>query len=218
MKLLRALPYVTCTVGAMLLVVAGATLAQQERARTTESFFDSPTEGITLVVYLENHQPLHRSTAPTFRIELRNSVHHDLLVTLGTMSSNGAHQYPTAISLVLVDPQGKPHWLVLKDFDADRQRASKPFVVPLPAGATFSFPVQLRNYWAPGSTTFTSALAPGKYSLIAQFTGPARLIDVRSLPEQGPRQIPISQAPFDQVNSYPKGAARSSPLAFDVAP
>jgi hypothetical protein len=89
-----------------------------------------------------------------FRVELRNGRQHDLLLNLGIMNRNGGHQYPNAISLILEDAQGQPQRLELKkSFQVSDARKAGLFL-PLPVGATFSFPVDLDNYWAPNTLQF----------------------------------------------------------------
>jgi hypothetical protein len=108
---------------------------------------------------------------PKFRVELRNGGQHDLLLNLGIMNRNGGHQYPNAISLILEDAQGQPQRLELKKSFQVSDAGKAGLFLPLPVGATFSFPVDLDNYWAPTSKEFDSRLNSGTYWLAAQFTG-----------------------------------------------
>jgi hypothetical protein len=61
--------------------------------------------------------------------------------------------------------------------------------LPLPAGATFSFPVDLDDYWAPTSKDFdASRLKPGTYWLAAQFIWGFTGTDSRAVKQ---REAPI---------------------------
>jgi len=53
--------------------------------------------------------PIHK-----LRVEFRNAGEKDLLLNLGIMTRHGAEPYPTAVSLIVVDLQGKEKWLELK--------------------------------------------------------------------------------------------------------
>ena len=47
-----------------------------------------------------------QSPIPKLRVEFRNGGEKDLLLNLGIMTRHGAEQYPTAVSLIVVDAQG----------------------------------------------------------------------------------------------------------------
>jgi hypothetical protein len=151
---------------------------------------------------------------PAFKVELRNVGKRDLLLDLGTVSSNG-QQYPTAVSLILGDQQGDSQRLQLKTFSVPNAPGTKPLLLPLPVGATFSFPVDLRNYWVLGNKEFSPKLKPGTYSLEAQFAGLDSGHLMPTLAELPP--LDPTQMPFDMVYSSQTGMPTSNQLHFRVA-
>lgn len=218
MKLSRLLQCVICSFGfAVLLAAAQPTFGQVRLVNgQTISFPTAATEGLTLALHVDR-KTLRSSSVPIFRVELCNTGRHDLLLNLGTMTSDGSRQYPSAISLLLVGPDGKPQRLAIKTSpDITGRSHNKSLVLPLPVGSSFSFPVSLNDYWIFHSNRVDSRLAPGKYLLRAQFTGPADLMDARSW-DQRPRDMPISEASFDQVQSQPSGIPTSNILQFEIA-
>src|SRR5580698_9451601 len=48
-----------------------------------------------------------QSDLPKFRMELQNVGKRDLVLKLGITLSNGSKQYPDALVLMIIDPQGK---------------------------------------------------------------------------------------------------------------
>ena len=106
---------------------------------------------------------------PNFRVELRNTGKDDLILNLGIMLANGRKQYPRAIVLIVTDSEGKSRVFDLREpwFVAGRV---DPMIVPLPAGATFSLPVELDKYWAAASKEFEYKFK-GNYSIEAKFNG-----------------------------------------------
>lgn len=89
-----------------------------------------------------------RASKPIFRIELQNSGDKALILNLGIMGANGRSQYADAIRLLLRDARGKAMTLELIG-PAIAPGRTDPMVVPLPAGATFTLPIDLAGYWAP---------------------------------------------------------------------
>jgi hypothetical protein len=135
---------------------------------------------------------------PKFRVELRNAEQSDLTLNLGTMFDNGRKQYPTAVFLNLTDAQGKSRRLDLIEPPAIGGRLD-PFVLSLPAGASFSMPVDLDKYFAAASQEYDYKSTPGAYSLEAQFTG-----------KGVPRDMDLL------LGHYWEGTVKSNRLRFDV--
>lgn len=172
-----------------------------------------PIEGLQLSLSLD--ACARPSNVPIFRVELRNVGKQDLLLDLGTVSSNG-QQYPTAVSLTLGDAQGDSQHLHLKSPSVPNAPGTKPLLLPLPAGATFSFAVDLRNYWALGNREFSPKLKPGTYSLEAQFGG----LDSGHLVPAAVELPPTRGVPggsFDMVYSSLTDMPTSNQLHFRVA-
>jgi hypothetical protein len=218
MKLPREFHRVACSVFLLALLAAAAPVAAQEAApggQLTLSIPGASLQELTITLRLD-HQGFRRSGVPRFRVELRNAGQHDLLLSLGTMTSDGAQQYPSAISLVLVGPEGKPQRLELKTSQPTTGPGYKPLALALPAGGIFSFPVDLDHYWVLGSNGFNFKLRPGKYSLIAQFSGLSGVMIVRSFLEQAPGELPVSEAPFDHVYSQASGIPTSNRMQFEI--
>jgi hypothetical protein len=132
------------------------------------------------------------------------------------MSRNGGQQYLNAVSLILVAGQGQPQRLELKKSYQASNAGNTMLFLPLPAGATFSFPVDLDNYWAPISKDFdASRLKPGTCWLAAQFIGGftgtdgrAVILTAHGTEQSGPPILPVRT--FDMVN--PIAALGAAPI------
>jgi hypothetical protein len=124
--------------------------------------------GLQMTIYIDQAETT-QSKVPKFRVELRNYGETDLVLNLGAMLGNGRKQYPSAVDLSLTDAQGKSRRLDLV-LPPVAGRLD-PFILPLPAGATFSVPVVLDKYIAAATEDVDYKLKPGTYFLEAQFTG-----------------------------------------------
>jgi len=111
-----------------------------------------------------------RSTAPRFRVALRNVADHDLILNLGFVLANGRWQYPNAVALTIVDALGKARHFDLIGPGAVAGRID-PLIVPLPAGSAFSLSVDLDKYWAAELKEFEYKLGRGSYTVEARFRG-----------------------------------------------
>src|SRR5262249_22021599 len=130
------------------------------------------TEG-TLQITISRVEVEHGiSKAPRFRVELRSTGEDDQILNLGIMLANGRKQYPNAIVLIVTDAQGNSRRLELRGRGVIAGRMD-PLIVPLPAGSSYYLPVDLDKYWAVASRELEYKLDPGKYSIVAQFTGTA---------------------------------------------
>jgi hypothetical protein len=179
---------------ATLLLLGGLSAAQEPEAND----WGHTVNGLQMRIYLD--QATGQSEVPRFKVELRNVGEKDLLLNLGTMARNGRQQYATAVSLILVDAQGEPQWLVLKRSLLSSDAGREPLFLPLPIGATFSFPVELDNYWAASSKQFDSKLKPGTYRLGAHLTGFIETDNRRTFHTEGPGFQPVARRSFDSVN------------------
>jgi hypothetical protein len=132
-------------------------------------------------VTLRRHPPQPGPVAPTmllastgtpglFRVEMRNPSIQDLMLYLGI--EVGANQYPEAVRYTLTAPDGRVLHLESTEPGVIAGRVD-PLVVPLPAGATFSFLVDLNEYAAPKEKILQLDLLPGRYTLQAEYTGEA---------------------------------------------
>jgi hypothetical protein len=183
-----------------LLFVGRLTAAQDANSKA----WGQPVDGLQMRVSLD--QAGGQSKSPKFRIELRNAGERALLLNLGIMTRNGGQQYPTAVSLIVVDARGESRLLELKNpqvSDAGRET----LYLPLPIGATFSVPVDLDDYWAPTSKEFDTP-KPGIYSLAAHFN--------RASTKREFRLQPIGVGSFDMVNPAAGGPPTSNTLQFEV--
>lgn len=158
-----------------------------------------------------------RSAMPRFRVELRNVGAEDLLLNLGIVASASGRQYPTAVSLVLVDSKGESQRLELKRFSPSNAPGTKPLLLPLPAGASFSFPVDLRNYWALGHKEFNPELKAGTYWLEAHFARFPK-VNYRGWQPSPPGIVLVSEPrQFDTVgHPEPSGNPTSTKLQFEI--
>src|SRR6516162_4503288 len=128
-----------------------------------------PSRELEMTVHLDDTAQT-QSKLPKFRVELRNVGDHDLILNLGFTLANGRRQYPNAIVLTIIDPQERA-----RQFDligpAGVAGRMDPLILPLPAGSTFSLPVDLDKYWAAASKEFEYKFQRGSYSIEAQFRG-----------------------------------------------
>jgi hypothetical protein len=110
------------------------------------------------------------SARPVFRVELHNAGDHDLILNLGIMLANGKKQYADRLRLLLTDPNGKLLHLEMTGPAIIAGRVD-PMVVPLPMGAAFVLPIDLKDYSAPKEKIWALDLTPGEYRLSAEYTG-----------------------------------------------
>lgn len=148
---------------------------------------------------------------PRFQVEFHNAGENDLVLSLGTMSPEG-RQYPTSISLILHNAQGESQRLELKSSVEEGTAGNKTLLLPLPAGASFSLPIDLENYWAAASKQSVYDLKPGAYSLEAEFVGLVETSDLAQLIRPGLRQVT-----FDRVIGMDPLTHISNKVQFEVA-
>jgi hypothetical protein len=198
------------------LLLAGLSGAQElaPPARIAEPVPGNPVEGLELRIHLE--RAASRSAAPIFMVELRNVGEKDLLLNLGTMASDGTSQCPSAISLLLANSGGKPYRLERRGCLGSLREGKRTLFIPLPTGATFSLPLSLDTYWALGSTDFSPKLKPGTYSIVAQFSNLEGAQNFPPFTQGAGRQVPITERPFDTVNSQRTRVPTSNVLQFEV--
>jgi hypothetical protein len=145
------------------------------------------------------------TSIPTqFRAELHNPGTTDLVLNLGIVLANGAKQYVDRVRFTLTMPGGKVFHLdpAGPAFIAGRL---DPLIVPLPAGATFSFPIDLKKCTASKEKNWQLTFPQGRYELRAQYTG---------------ERVPFADANLDvkgiALMTFWTGNVQSSPLAFTV--
>ena len=139
-----------------------------------------------------------------FRVELRNPSDQDLVLNVGIALANGAKQYTDAVVYTLRTPDGRVLHLESMEpgFIAGRV---DPLIIPLPAGATFSFLVNLKKYVAPKERIWQLDFPPGDYTLQAEYTGRAVRRSQVNLDVQGIALMP-----------YWVGTVAATPVAFTV--
>jgi hypothetical protein len=199
-----------------ILLFCGLSAAQEPKAKD----WGNTAHGLQMRIYLDQ-AATGQSKVPRFKVELRNVGERDLLLNFGIMARNGEQQYATAVSLILVDPQGEPHWLELKRTLLGSDARKEPLFLPLPVGGTFSFPVDLENYWAGTSNEINYKLKPGTYRLAAHLSGfieTANPVTFRTFRTEGPGFQPIARRSFDTVNpDFSLGPSpMSNTLQFEV--
>jgi hypothetical protein len=146
-----------------------------------------------------------QSDLPKFRMELQNIGKRDLVLNLGITLSNGSKQYPDALVLMIIDPQGKARQFDLIGPAVVAGRLD-PLILPLPIGSTFSLPVDLGKYCAAQSKEFEYKFQRGTYSIQARFTGKAVTQQEANLDVKGIALMP-----------YWTGTVTSNQLPFDVS-
>ena len=133
-----------------------------------------PENGLQLSLVPANGSPAS-SKGFQFRVEIRNVGSNDLLLKLGGMLANGQRQYPNALSLLITNPKGEA---IECGFPGPFAVAGwvGPFILPLPADASFVLPVDLEKWTQNWKSCFAPHayiplnLASGKYTLRAQYT------------------------------------------------
>jgi hypothetical protein len=153
------------TLTAALLVTLTATAFGQRPSRETAGTCGAPVAGIELC--------LSRSPQPDgATLEVKNTGPKDAVLNLGIMLANGARQYPTAITLVLTDAEGRQHHAELAEPAMVGGRLD-PFIVPLPSGASLKLPLHISKYalYASGHMEDFRPDPNKRYTVQAQFTG-----------------------------------------------
>jgi hypothetical protein len=105
-----------------------------------------------------------------FRAELRNAGVQAVVLNLGMMLGNGREQYAERIRLLLTGAHGEQLHLEMTGPTTINGRVDT-MVVPLPPGATFTLPIDLRNYNAWREKVWDLALPAGRYTLTAEYKG-----------------------------------------------
>src|SRR5208282_3765702 len=151
------------------------------------------------------HESRESSAAFQFRVEIRNVGEKDLLLLLGEMLANGKKQSPSAVRVLLTNPQGEN---LDCGVPGDGMIAGwvGPFIVPLPVGASYSLPIDLKNWtanwrWCYPPQDIRRMLVPftltaGKYVLRAQYSANAEKGNYWPTPREPP---PRYQQPPDQI-------------------
>jgi hypothetical protein len=145
------------------------------------------------------------SKPASFLVSLHNLADNDLNLKMGIALGNGQKQY-IDIQLALKTPDGRILHLQLKGPAYIAGRVD-PSIVPLPVGATFSFPINLEDCISLKEKIWKMNLAPGHYSLEAQYTGTGMTQLEANLDMKGVALM-----------SFWTGTVSSSPTAFTVPP
>jgi len=149
---------------AVVLVFLTASAFGQQPTSTRQC--GTPVEGVALC--------LSRSAGPSgVTLELRNTGTKDAVLNLGIMLANGARQYPTAITLLSTDAEGKEHHAELDEPAGVIGGRLDPFIVPLPSGASLKLPVHISKclWHASGQLEDFGPDRTKRYTLQARFNG-----------------------------------------------
>lgn len=114
--------------------------------------------------------------------EIRNVGTEDTVLNLGIMLANGHKQYPTALQLVVTD-QGGTDYRPVMDAPGIVAGRMDPFVVPLPAGASYIVHLQLSK--------IDQVMNPSKqYTARVEFKGKAVPQEATNLDSKGIALMP----------------------------
>ena len=105
-------------------------------------------------------------------IEVRNVSAADVTIDIGIMLANGARQYPTAVTLSSRDSAGTEREGTLIDPPGAAGRVD-PFILSLPAGASFRLPLRLSRYMftSTGTRDGSGLVRSRWYAIRARLTG-----------------------------------------------
>jgi len=118
---------------AAILLLAGSLSAQEPvpQASLDQSMSGKSVDSLQMRLFVDRLETGQAKT-PRFRVELRNVGETGLLLDLGTMTPDGARQFPTAVSLLLSDERGETQRLELRAPRQVNGAAKKTFLLPLP--------------------------------------------------------------------------------------
>jgi hypothetical protein len=168
----------------------------------TRSRQEQSNRGPTLLLERDTQLP-EVNGLPKFRLAIQNPAHADLILNLGTMLANGKKLYPDAITLLVTDANGKGREFTMIGPGAIAGRVD-PFVLPLPAQAALSLPINLKEYWAAKSREWEYKFS-GSYSIEA-YVGRAVPYESANLDMKGFSAMP-----------YWVGTVASNTVKFGVA-
>jgi hypothetical protein len=100
----------------------------------------------------------------------KNVSKEDVVLNLGITLANGKVHHPTGLELVLTEYDGGTNRFQYIPLGGIAGRVD-PFVVPLPAGATFQICCPLKSFIQNNSNRWPGLMRPGQYRLAATFTG-----------------------------------------------
>jgi len=149
---------------------------------------------------------LFQTSKPTaFLINLHNSTNRDINIKIGITLGNGQKHYIDSVDLTLTTPDSRLLHLQPKGpaFIAGR---IGPLIVPLPAGATFSFPLNLDDCISIKEKIHKVVLSPGHYQLEVQYTGTGIT----------PLEANLDMKGITLMHLW-TGTAKSPPLSFTVS-
>ncbi|HOB97806.1 MAG TPA: serine/threonine-protein kinase [Verrucomicrobiota bacterium] len=140
-----------------------------------------------------------------FEVRIRNVGDKDVQLNVGISMANGNVHLPQAISLILTDAQRQTRVLEFanKRFPGVAGRVDD-LVVGLQAGATYTLPLSLEQFWCPATGEPQTNLTNGQYRLMAQFVG------------RGAEHVNGDMGGMGLM-SFWRGTLQSNPLQFNMA-
>ena len=142
-----------------------------------------------------------RQVAGRLEAAVQNTGKKDVVLNVGVMLANGARQYPSALRIMAMDARGHEQTLVIEPaFVAGRL---DPLVVPLPAGARYTVPLDLSTAVVQGKGV---RLGPGTYRIRVSYQGTR--VSKAAVPD----------TPGLALMNYWEGRARSAVLEYKHRP
>jgi hypothetical protein len=186
----------------VLVATAGERTSSQSPLDTPQAWGQS-VDGLRIGISGARTRP---SSDAAFILSLHNTSARDFVVNVGEMLANGKVMFPRAVRLALTDPAGLARELQFFDrrYPAVAGRIDD-YTVALRAGAMYSFPVSLDQYWSQATNEFVLKLAPGRHRVSARFEGTGAIS--RNLDMQGVALL-----------NFWKGIVESSIFEFEVTP
>jgi hypothetical protein len=144
-------------------------------ARGMDSDWGEPVNGLQISISRVN-DGRKSSGLGAMQINLHNSGTKDLYTIPGTLQFCGERNLAENFILRMTDSKGIV-FQIGGPFIIVCGGAIEPFTLPLPAGTTFSIPVDLNNYFYMGvdgkelPKHLSTQLKPGEFTIQAEFTG-----------------------------------------------
>lgn len=185
---------------AILLLAVGVQTTSSQSLTDIPPAWGQSVNGLRIGIIGAKNAP---STRAGFTVALQNTSSADFVINLGGMDGNGKVMIPSAIRLTLTDSSGISRELKFFDRRGGGTGRSDDFLVALRAGAMYTLPISLDQYWSEATSEFEVKLTPQRHRISARFDGTGAL------------RINLDTSGVALLNFW-TGTVRSSTLEFAV--